>query len=58
VKAIKEILNDMTVFEFLNNFGIDVVNSQTFVQAVYEKAQEDTQFWLKNAPHKLGESDE
>jgi hypothetical protein len=53
VKAIKEILNDMTVFEFLNNFGIDVVNSRTFAQAVYEKAQEDTEFWLKHAPHGL-----
>jgi len=57
-KAIKEILNDLTIFEFCRNFGIDTVNSQTFAQAVYEKAQEDSEFWLKNCPHGLRRRDE
>jgi hypothetical protein len=52
-KKVKTLLNNMSVAEIAQNAGLKFVTSEPFQIAVYTKAKEDTQFWLKNAPHGL-----
>jgi len=55
---LSKLLENKLLIEFANRYGLDVVCSPFFQQMVYTKANADAEFWLKNAPHKLGESDE
>jgi hypothetical protein len=53
IKKLKEELNFATVFSFFVKYGLDFLNSESFVEAVYQKANDDVNFWLTNAPHNL-----
>jgi hypothetical protein len=55
---VTRLLEDKTIAEFAQQYGLNSVCSDFFQQLVYMKAKSDTEFWLKHAPHKLGESDE
>jgi hypothetical protein len=50
-KKIRTLFDEMSIFEIAQNAGLDFLNSSSFQLCVWKKAQEDTQFWLKNAPH-------
>ena len=43
-----------TVFSLFESLGSDVVTSDDFKKAVYDKAGKDLRYWLQNAPHGLG----
>jgi hypothetical protein len=53
IKKLKEELDSFNVFSFFSRYGLDFLNSEGFIEAVYIKASEDTKFWLKHAPHNL-----
>jgi hypothetical protein len=57
-KKLTKLLNYQNVFSFVQNFGLNFANSPFFQQLIYHKAKSDFKFWLKHAPHKLGENDE
>jgi hypothetical protein len=54
-KKLIELLSYQNVFSFTQNFGLNFITSPFFQQCVYKKAKKDFRFWLKHAPHKLGE---
>jgi hypothetical protein len=55
---LSKLLENRTIVEFANKYGLDVVCSPFFQQIVYTKAKEDTEFWLKSAPHGLRREDD
>jgi hypothetical protein len=57
-EAISAIFEKKTIFDFYKNFGLEFVDNPIILKAISNKANADTEFWLKHAPHKLGGSDE
>jgi hypothetical protein len=53
-EAITAILNKTSILQFYQNFGLEFVDNPIILNAIAKKANSDTQFWLKNAPHGLG----
>jgi hypothetical protein len=53
IEKLKKELDFFTVFSFFEKYGLNFVNSEAFRIATYLKANDDTKFWLTNAPHNL-----